>query len=435
MFLRLILFTQAIQSSFSANIQDESLKDTDNSWNYLGVTGYAGQITMNALTGSSLFYWLFESLDSNITTDSRPLIIWIDGGPGCSGSFAMVWEGISPILVRNNPQPMRNNNNYTWATSYHIISVDFPYGTGFSFANSENDQKNSTIEATLYLYRFLIKLEKKYPVWFNRDIYIFGYSYGGHWIPGLGWNIIQQNSKSSNPRINLKGIGIGGAWVNPLIQSQNYANYATASSLINENESKIIKYYQDLIKTQVSSGQYSQATSSFSNILETIKGFTNGIDPYNVRGFNEYNEVNFDNWITSQSTRSMLHVGSTPWVDCNSTVYEFYSTDLMNSTAPYLSDILSSGLKVLLFGGQDDMMVNSVGILNMIGSMSWSGVSEFLNAQKVLWKIEGQVAGYFQSNNNLTFALVNNAGHMTQFNQPVACKNMVERFINGTGWN
>ena len=412
-----------------------NLGDTDKAWNYLGVTGYAGHLTMNALTGSSIFYWLFESIDGNITTDSRPLIMWLEGGPGCSGSFSMIWQGVSPILVNTNTQPFRTNNSYTWATDYHLLSIDFPYGTGFSFANSESDLKNNTLDATYYLYKFLSKLGKKYPSWFNRDFYIFGYSYAGHWVPGIGYHILTQNQLNNGFNINLKGIGIAGPLVNPKIHFTSYAGYATATSTINDNQASIFQYYQSLISKQISLGQYAQASGNADNLLEVYESFTDGADLNNVRGFDDNNEVNFDNWITSTSTREMLNAGNAPWVDCNQSVYNYFYGDISNSTDSLLSFILESGIRVLLFSGQDDFIIPSSGVQNMISALGWSGIPSFLASPKVVWKVDGEVAGYVQSNKNLTFALVLKSGHLTPYNQPVNTKYLVESFIEGKVWN
>jgi carboxypeptidase C (cathepsin A) len=347
----------------------------------------------------------------------------------------MIWQGVSPILVNNNTQPFRTNTNYTWATSYHLMSVDFPYGTGYSFANSATDEKNTTIESTYYLYRFLYKLGQKYPSWFNRDVYIFGYSYAGHWATGLGWNILQQNEKNTGFNINLKGIGIGGAYVDPYNQCQTYASYALANSLVNADQGKIMKYYQDLMRTQINQGLLQQASSQFDNIVQTFVQFSNGASIDNIRIYSDYDETIFDNWITSTAIREMLHIGRTSWVDCNISVYNHYAGDIANSTAPLLDYILNSGIKVLLYAGQNDFIVNSPGIATMISALNWSGVSSFESAQRKVWMVDQKVAGYIQSNQNLTFTLIVDAGHMAPYDQPVATKNLVERFINGTGWD
>ena len=360
--------------------------------------------------------------------------MWLEGGPGCSGSFTMIWQGVSPILVNSNTQPYRTNSNYTWATDYHLLSVDFPYGVGFSFANSESDLKNNTLDATYYLYKFLSKLGKKYPSWFKRDFYIFGYSYAGHWVPGIGYHILTQNDLNNGFNINLQGIGIAGPFVNSKIHYNSYADYATATSCINDNQASIFDYYQSLASRQISTGQYAQATGNFENIVGVYQSFTGGADIYDVRGFDDYNENNFDSWITSGSIREMLNVGNAPWIDCNRTVQLHFYGDMSNSTDPLLTFILERGLRVLLFSGQDDFIVTSSGVQNMISSLGWSGVPSFLSSPKVVWKVNGEIAGYVQSNKNLTFALVLKSGHLTPYNQPVNTKNLVVNFIEGTLW-
>ena len=186
---------------------------------------------------------------------------------------------------------------------------------------------------------------------------------------------------------------------------------------------------------QINNGQYVQATASADNTIRSFEGFTGGLDIDNVRGFDDYNEVNFDNWITSKSIREMLNVGNTPWVDCNMTVHNYFSGDITNSTEPLLSFVLESGIRVLLFSGQDDFVVANTGVQNMISSLSWSGTSNFLNSPRVVWKVNNEIAGYVQSNKNLTFALVLKSGHLTPYNQPVNTKNLVQSFIEGKVWN
>lgn len=69
------------------------------------------------------------------------------------------------------------------------------------------------------LYAMLQSLAKKYPTWFtNRDFYIFGESYGGHYVPTIANRVLNENAKawfSGNYKLPLKGIGIGDGWTDP----------------------------------------------------------------------------------------------------------------------------------------------------------------------------------------------------------------------------
>lgn len=435
----ILIISTLVSATLNNTQSSSSFKDSNGAWEFLGVSGYSGYITMNALTGSSLFFWLFEAINSNITEDTKPLIIWLEGGPGCSGTFTMLWQTVSPIQVNYNTQPLRTNTNHTWATSYHIMSIDFPYNVGYSFANSDSDQKNSTQASTYYLYRFLYKLWQKYPVWFsNRDIFIFGYSYGGHWVPGLAWNILQQNELNNGFNFPLKGIAIGNPWVDPATQSQTYSSFAFTNSLINTNQMSIVNYYQNLVTTYLNTGQLFQAQSSWENILDTVVSFAGGVDIYNVRNYGaqgDYSDTNLAAFMSKSSTRSLLHVGSKQWIDCNRTVFEYYTQDIMNSTISYFPSILSKGIQVMIYNGQNDFICNTPGVENMIASIDWPGASGFASAPKLNWMVEGSMAGYVQTYQNLTFVLILNAGHLAQYDQPVYTKNMAERFVNGTGWS
>ena len=218
----LLISFLCLSLSHGSRDHSEPLGATDGPWTYLGLSGYSGLVTMNMNTRSSIFYWLFGAIGGNITSpsDTFPLIIWLQGGPGCSGETGMLWENISPLTVDpSSPNVFDTNLNYTWATEAHLMTIDFPYGTGYSFAKTDGEMKNNTIDATNYLYRFLVKLATKYPTWLNRSVYIFGESYGGHWVPGLAYNILLNNPLyPPNLQINLKGIGLGDPWVDPMTQ-------------------------------------------------------------------------------------------------------------------------------------------------------------------------------------------------------------------------
>lgn len=69
---------------------------------------YSGYVTVDAAAGRALFYWLIEAADPA----SAPLVLWLNGGPGCSsvgygaseelGAFRINPDGRSLYL---NPYP------------------------------------------------------------------------------------------------------------------------------------------------------------------------------------------------------------------------------------------------------------------------------------------------------------------------------------------
>jgi carboxypeptidase C (cathepsin A) len=264
---------------------------------------------------------------------------------------------------------------------------------------------------------------------------LWGESYGGHWVPGLAYNIIQQNALNNGFKFPLKGIALGDPWVDPYTQSQTYSTYAYTNSLINSQQMNIANYYQNLVINFLYSGQPLQAESNWDNTVGVIGDFSGGVNVYNVRDYAGYDENNLISFMNKQSTQSLLHVSGKVWGSCNDTVYDYYRADIMNSSAVFLPTILASGVTVMIYNGQDDLIVNTPGIENMISNLNWPGASQFLNAPKVNWNVNGNIAGYAQTAQNLTFVVVLASGHMAPFDQPVNIKDMVKRYVDGTGWN
>ena len=54
--------------------------------------------------GVHLFYWFFESRSNNT---SDPLLIWLTGGPGCSGELAIFLEN-GPFVINGTAEPVFN---------------------------------------------------------------------------------------------------------------------------------------------------------------------------------------------------------------------------------------------------------------------------------------------------------------------------------------
>ena len=62
-------------------------------------------------------------------------------------------------------------------------------------------------------------------------------------------------------------------------------------------------------------------------------------------------------------------------------------------------------------------------------------MSNFLNSRRGIWNVAGQIAGYVQTYSNLTYVQIINAGNQAVLNQPLAARDMVNRFILNQGWN
>ncbi|RWR92093.1 serine carboxypeptidase 24-like protein [Cinnamomum micranthum f. kanehirae] len=65
---------------------------------------------------------------------------------------------------------------------------------------------------------FLLRWFERFPQYRQRDFYIAGESYAGHYVPQLAKKIYDNNKVSSKPFINLKGFPVSKNFCN---QSSN----------------------------------------------------------------------------------------------------------------------------------------------------------------------------------------------------------------------
>lgn len=73
---------------------------------------YSGYVTVNEQAGRALFYWLIESPESQ-NPEERPLLLWLNGGPGCSSIAYGAAEEIGPFHINADGKTLYLNP-YSW---------------------------------------------------------------------------------------------------------------------------------------------------------------------------------------------------------------------------------------------------------------------------------------------------------------------------------
>ncbi|PKY02180.1 putative serine carboxypeptidase [Aspergillus campestris IBT 28561] len=161
--------------------------------------------------GNALFFWLFEAEDSAYDEN---LIIWFNGGPGCSSLIGLT-TGTGPILF-NGTSTQLVRNPHSWTRLGHVLYVDQPAGTGFSTASTPypvQDQDRATDD----FYRWLKSFLTRFSHLRSKRIHLIGESYAGIYIPYLAAAILDNNN--SFP-IDLRSISLGDATIgNPAAMS------------------------------------------------------------------------------------------------------------------------------------------------------------------------------------------------------------------------
>jgi len=241
-------------------LKRQAAGDTSTPYSFSGINGTAGYAVVNQTYGSSLFYWQVNKLGTDINTDKAnptPLIIWLEGGPGCSSTGTNLYEnGAWYYNVTTGGLEVRNQ---TWALDYHLLYIDAPIGTGFSFVASGDEYITTSQQYAQQLYAALQIIGTDHPTWLmnSRPMYLWGESYAGHWIPTLGAYIVQQNSQvpvTGNLYLPLAGAGMGNPWTDPINEVVGYADFGYAVGLFNEQQRTNISYYEQMAVASINAG-------------------------------------------------------------------------------------------------------------------------------------------------------------------------------------
>uniref|UniRef100_A0A914WI63 Uncharacterized protein n=1 Tax=Plectus sambesii TaxID=2011161 RepID=A0A914WI63_9BILA len=165
---------------------------------------YSGYL--QGTTGVNLHYWLVESQSATPSTD--PLILWLNGGPGCSSVKGLIKE-LGPF--HPNPDGVTLFENvYSWNKKANVLFVEMPKNTGFSFQNTSlNNGTTYNDETTGADTLAAVKdFFDSYPEYRTRDFYVMGVSYGGVYVPLLT-NLLIKEIQAGRLTANLVGIAIG----------------------------------------------------------------------------------------------------------------------------------------------------------------------------------------------------------------------------------
>ncbi|CAI0463705.1 unnamed protein product [Linum tenue] len=117
----------------------------------------------------SLFYYFAEA---EFDPFSKPLVLWLNGGPGCSSLGVGAFSENGPF--RPNGQVLIRNE-HSWNTEANMLYLEAPIGVGFPYAadSSAYDGVTDLITARDNL-AFLQKWFLKFPQYKNRSLFITG---------------------------------------------------------------------------------------------------------------------------------------------------------------------------------------------------------------------------------------------------------------------
>jgi carboxypeptidase C (cathepsin A) len=179
--------------------------------------------------------------------------------------------------------------------------------------------------------------------------------------------------------------------------------------------------------------RYQEATPVMDSITDYIETVSPGVDIYNYRvyygGQDELPDLTA--WLNDQRTKTWFNVPpSVSYTFCNDGVYANFSYDMSTSVADLVAQ-LTGNVKIMIYSGADDIIVNTAGTNNWIANNYYPWKDDIRRAQKTIWTKNGEVLGTMAATNSYWQVVVNKAGHMVPGDQGVSGLDMLQHFING----
>ncbi|KAL8157559.1 serine carboxypeptidase-like 50 [Apium graveolens] len=398
----------------------------------------SGYLQVNSTTKSAMFYTFYEAKEPDSSLSETPILIWLQGGPGCSSMLGNFYE-LGPWRVvssqGHNVEHLKlEPNPGSWNRLFGLVFIDNPIGTGFSIATTTEEIPKNQHAVSKHLFKAIKAFIALDPLFKTRPIYITGESYAGKYIPAIGYYILKRNAVLPNPsQVNLVGVAIGNGLIDPITQVATHAMRAYFSGLVNEKQKTILEKLQDEAIGLATMGNWSDATNARSKVLNLLQNMTGLATLYDIRRSIPYEEDLVTKFLSSVEVKKALGANiSTVFKVCSDTVGQILHEDLMKSVK-YMVEFLVKHTKVLLYQGQFDLRVGVVSAEAWMKEIKWDEIQKFLGADRKVWKVKGKLAGYVQKWGSLSHAIVSNAGHLVPADQAINSQAMIEDWVLNRG--
>jgi carboxypeptidase C (cathepsin A) len=141
---------------------------------------YSGYLPV---TDTKSLHYVFAESENDPSTD--PVVIWFNGGPGCSSMLAFMQEN-GPLAIDDGEDYIKTNP-FPWNTKANMLWIESPAGVGYSLAGTEEDLNQNDMTQSEDALAALKQWFGKFPEYLPNKLFVSGESYGGIYVPYLTW--------------------------------------------------------------------------------------------------------------------------------------------------------------------------------------------------------------------------------------------------------
>jgi vitellogenic carboxypeptidase-like protein len=332
------------------------------------------------------------------------------------GPYVLDWKG----NVKSNP--------WTITKFASVFYLDNPIGTGFSFVNNKDAYRTEETSIANDLFVVINTLiTKSFPEYTNAPIFIAGESYAGKYLPNIANLILDKKDSDPSFKMNFKGIALGDALVDPVIQRVQYPGQLFANGIFDDYDVQEMEAINQRCSRYILQEDWTQANKVCDYIAEYFVLKSGDVNVYDLRAFGiPFNRSAMIEYVQQASFYQSIGLpsdeSSRKWVECSKDVKFYLGDDRMQSALPILRKLIESDrTKVLLYNGQFDMKDGPLGtqaFLKTIPSVVntvWNknNPRKIVNASSSSSGDESNIIAYLREYNKLAFVIVTSAGHFS----------------------
>ncbi|GMH20845.1 hypothetical protein Nepgr_022687 [Nepenthes gracilis] len=447
---------------------------------------YAGYVTIDESHGKELYYYFVES-ERNPSED--PVVLWLNGGPGCSSFDGFVYEH-GPFNFeapkKRGDLPTLHLNPYSWSKVSNVIYLDSPAGVGFSYSRNTSDYITGDLKTASDTHTFLLKWFELYQEFLANPFFIAGESYAGVYVPTLASNIVKGLDSGITPVINFKGYMVGNGVTDEVFDGNALVPFTHGMGLISND------LYEEVVN-KCQGNYYAPTTDDCQKLLSEVDNEVDGLNIYDIlepcyhgsgsrstspdslrlpssfkklggterplpvrkRMFGRawplrapvragiiptWPQLSKNNnvpcmsdevatlWCNNAAVRKAIHAAEESVAGpWNLCTDRISYTHDAGSMIPYHKNLTSQGFRALIYSGDHDMCVPFTGTEAWTRSIGYKIISLWRP-----WISQDQVAGYTQEyDKNFTFLTVKGAGHTVPEYKPQEALAFFSRWLAG----
>ncbi|CAH0723766.1 unnamed protein product, partial [Brenthis ino] len=377
--------------------------------------------------GAFLFYWFYFADGTVYEAEKKPLIIWIQGGPGLAATGIANFAEIGPLTMDMKPR------NHTWVKGHNLLLIDHPVGTGFSYAVNKSLHVKTDKDAAKDLLRIIKAFFRTNKEFRNTPTYLFGQSYGGKLCPRLGY-YLHAAIRNKRLKMNFKGIGIGSGWVDPKHSTLVQPGFLYDMGVID------LPTYTKTIRIAKKTGYLIEKKEyvTASVLQDTMFNILN-IESGMKINFNNINQVSPDQALQELTYKVNKYVKPTltevnqnlNWNYVSDVIFNNLNNSFLIPSTKFLESLLNhTQLKVAIYNGNLDVVTPLAGATNWVHALKWHGAHDFMNAKRI--RIRGNANGFFKTAKHLSYWSVFGSGHWVPEDNPEAMEQILEYLMSDT---